>query len=210
MRRSNALRVFLLTGFSVLFSPSQKLHADSGYDAWLRYAPLKEAERAKFAAFPSTLVARGDSPLLQTSQKELIRGVRGMLGRELQVEKDLTKESAIVVGTLADLNSLAPELQPPAELRAEGYWLASLRIQGQACLIVAGATDRGVLYGVFALLRKIAFGEDLSHLRETQEPANPIRWVNDWDNLDGRIERGYGGRSIFFENGAIMPAYSLL
>ncbi len=27
-----------------------------------------------------------------------------------------------------------------------------------------------------------------------------MRWVNQWDNLDGRIERGYGGQSIFFEN----------
>ena len=28
-----------------------------------------------------------------------------------------------------------------------------------------------------------------------------MRWVNQWDNLDGSIERGYGGRSIFWENG---------
>ena len=29
----------------------------------------------------------------------------------------------------------------------------------------------------------------------------PIRWVNQWDNLDGSVERGYGGRSIFWEDG---------
>ena len=29
-----------------------------------------------------------------------------------------------------------------------------------------------------------------------------MRWVNHWDNLDGSIERGYGGRSIFWDNGA--------
>ena len=29
----------------------------------------------------------------------------------------------------------------------------------------------------------------------------PVRWVNQWDNLDGSIERGYGGRSIFWEGG---------
>ena len=27
--------------------------------------------------------------------------------------------------------------------------------------------------------------------------------MNEWDNLDGTIERGYGGASIFFENGAV-------
>jgi alpha-glucuronidase len=36
-----------------------------------------------------------------------------------------------------------------------------------------------------------------------QQPYASIRWVNQWDNLDGRIERGYGGTSIFFENGAV-------
>ena len=27
-----------------------------------------------------------------------------------------------------------------------------------------------------------------------------VRWVNEWNNLDGTIERGYGGRSIFWDN----------
>ena len=31
----------------------------------------------------------------------------------------------------------------------------------------------------------------------------PIRWVNEWDNIDGSIERGYAGRSIFFESGKV-------
>ena len=31
----------------------------------------------------------------------------------------------------------------------------------------------------------------------------PIRWVDEWDNADGSIERGYAGRSIFFEDGNV-------
>ena len=30
-----------------------------------------------------------------------------------------------------------------------------------------------------------------------------MRWVDQWDNLNGTIERGYAGRSIFFDNGAV-------
>ncbi len=41
----------------------------------------------------------------------------------------------------------------------------------------------------------------IGRLDEKQSPAAPVRWVNQWDNLDGTIERGYGGRSIFWENG---------
>ena len=40
-------------------------------------------------------------------------------------------------------------------------------------------------------------------LDEKQAPYAPIRWINQWDNLDGSIERGYGGRSIFWENGHV-------
>ena len=203
MKASGFLRVVLSAAFVAVFCPLQKAHTDNGYDAWLRYTPLKEAERAKFGLFPTTLVARNDSHLLQTAQGELIRGVQGMLGRTLRVEKELSKESAIVMGTLGELHSVVPDLLPPKNLSADGYWLANERVKGHDCIIIAGTTDRGTLYGVFALLRKIAFAEDLSHLQETQGPANPIRWVNEWDNLDGRIERGYGGRSIFFENGDV-------
>ena len=31
----------------------------------------------------------------------------------------------------------------------------------------------------------------------------PIRWVDEWDNADGSIERGYAGRSIFFDDGHV-------
>src|SRR5689334_19300556 len=128
MKRSSFLRIVFFAGFLALLFPPHKLHADNGYDAWLRYAPQKEKERARFGSFPSTLVVQGDSPLLQTSQNELIRGVRGLLGRELAIEKELPKQSAIVLGTLADLHSLAPELRPPMELRTDGYWLTYARV----------------------------------------------------------------------------------
>ncbi len=66
--------------------------------------------------------------------------------------------------------------------------------------VVSGQDDRGVLYGMFALLRKIQLGEPINNLDERQTPYAPLRWVNEWDNLDGTIERGYGGRSIFWDN----------
>src|SRR4029079_1599684 len=39
--------------------------------------------------------------------------------------------------------------------------------------------------------------------RPRASPAAPIRIVNHWDNLDGTIERGYAGKSIFWENGNV-------
>src|ERR1039458_6346279 len=68
---------------------------------------------------------------------------------------------------------------------------------------VAGKDDRGELHGVFHLLEQIA--EERPFTGDTESPAAPIRWVNQWDNFDGTIERGYAGRSIFFSDGHVRP-----
>ncbi|HTJ30064.1 MAG TPA: hypothetical protein VL346_06175, partial [Acidobacteriaceae bacterium] len=67
--------------------------------------------------------------------------------------------------------------------------------------LIAGGTDRGELYGVFYVLEQI--GEQKPLQETTQCPSAPIRWVNQWDNFDGSIERGYAGRSIFFDQGHV-------
>ena len=107
------------------------------------------------------------------------------------------------MGTLSALRADSPELFARVELRDDGFLLTIGKVHGFESLVVTAATELGVLYGVFALLSKMARGESVSGLHETQEPYAPIRWVDDWDNLDGRIERGYAGPSIFFENGVV-------
>jgi len=126
-----------------------------------------------------------------------------MLARTLREEKNLPRESAILLGPLSALRADSPKLFEQTDLHEDGFLLATEKLHGIDCLIVTATTDRGVLYGVFALLSRIARGESVSSLHETQQPYAPIRWVDQWDNLDGRIERGYAGPSIFFENGNV-------
>src|SRR5207247_9082780 len=62
--------------------------------------------------------------------------------------------------------------------------------------------------GACGLLRRVAVQEPLDAMSEMEAPAAPLRWVNEWNNLDGSIERGYGGRSIFFESGRVVEDLS--
>jgi len=177
--------------------------AETGAEAWLRYAALDGTAAQRYQSLPATTVVLGDSIVLKTAQQELIQGMRGMLGRTLRAGQGAPSETAIVLGTLRDLQALNPALKPPPELDGEGYWLTRGSLHGFDCLIVTSPTERGVLYGVFSLLSKIARQESVSTLNESQQPYISKRWVNQWDNLDGHIERGYGGASIFFENGKV-------
>ncbi len=170
------------------------LRAETGRDAWLRYSPVPQLQA------PAVVSALGDSVLIGTARQELIRGLRGMTGRIPRTESGVPKESAIVVGTLAAFQQAAPRWIRSPNLKEDGYLLKTVNEGGIQYTIVTAVNDRGVLYGAFALLRTLALGNSLTNLDEQQSPAVPLRWVNQWDNLDGSIERGYGGRSIFWEN----------
>jgi alpha-glucuronidase len=177
------------------------MRADTGYEAWLRYAPVQGSEASR--SLPAAIFVAGNSPLLASAQQELLTGVRGMLGRTLRIERTLPNESAILLGTLDSIRSAAPGLALPAALANDGYLLRTVTSKGVRHIAIAGANDRGALYGAFALLRKISLKQSIAALDEAQSPYAPVRWVNEWNNLDGTIERGYGGRSIFFDKGAV-------
>ena len=183
---------------------SVPVHGEDVHEAWLRYAPIHDAAARKLLeALPAVIVRLDESPVTTVAQQEMIRAVRGMLGRTLRAEIRLPNKSAIVLGTYVAFQKAGSLLRPAPALKPDGYWLKSMSIRGHPCLVIAASNDRGVLYGAFAVLRKIALGEPVSALDEREEPSAPVRWVNQWDNLDGTIERGYGGPSIFFEEGRV-------
>jgi alpha-glucuronidase len=97
-----------------------------------------------------------------------------------------------------------PSISFPTDLEPEGYWIHGNQKVGQDQLVlVVGADPRGVLYGAFALLRVPVDTDSQSPSEIRGEPAMPIRWLDEWDNIDGSIERGYAGRSIFFDGGHV-------
>lgn len=61
---------------------------------------------------------------------------------------------------------------------------------------ILAATERGLLYGVYELLRRQYTGQTTNNVNSN--PSYDIRILNHWDNLDGSIERGYAGKSIFW------------
>ena len=178
------------------------LHAEDGSKAWLRYAPLDEHVSQKYADLPDAVVTLGQSAILHSAQDELLRGVRGMLGKTLRDEPGLQNDAAIILGTLPAVLKAIPSLHPPTSLSDDGFWLTHAQLSGHPCVIITATNDRGVLYGVFALLSKIARRQSID-VNELQQPYAALRWIDQWDNLDGSIERGYAGRSIFFENGNV-------
>ncbi len=72
----------------------------------------------------------------------------------------------------------------------------TIKSMGEQTVITA-ASDAGLLYGAFHLLRLQQTGQTTTGLDIREQPAYDLRILNHWDNPNGTIERGFAGRSIF-------------
>jgi len=87
--------------------------------------------------------------------------------------------------------SIVFTVKPDKQIKGDGFKLSSTGIQAN--------TDLGILYGVYELLRRQQTVEIIKE--EIVNPSYDLRLLNHWDNLDGSIERGYAGLSIFWPKG---------
>jgi alpha-glucuronidase len=172
-------------------------HAQSADQAWLR-------EPSQLALFGGA-IALGNSPIEQSALQELKRSISS------PTPAGSHANSLTVIGTAAEVHKAYPRFPVPSNLAPGAYWIWDNGSDEHNVTVIAGGDDRGALYGVFALLRYPLSGmtdppEKLPplHLHPLRSaPAMPIRWVDEWDNANGTVERGYGSSSIFFDNGHV-------
>ena len=198
MRFRAVVTALCLTFVAIFIS---RAHAENGAEAWLRYAPLTATAASQYQGLPHNIVLLTKSPVAQIAAAELSRGIHSMAGIEVQSLSILPPRDCFLLGTSNEIRRFLPSWSTPAPIAPEGFAISELTNHGHKYWIMASSSDRGELYGVFHLLEQIAQQKPLSP--DTEAPSSPIRWVNQWDNFDGTIERGYAGRSIFFDNGHV-------
>jgi alpha-glucuronidase len=184
----------------LLLSTAITTRAEDGSQGWLRYAPIPDT--ARYAALPNKIIVLGNTPTEQAAASELQRGLTSMLGRPFTISHETEDStSAIVLTNLATLSkafTVTGDKLPP-----ESYTLGEKAEGSIHRYIILGADPRGELYGAFHLLSLVGTEQPLPTKPTTESPSSPVRWVNQWDNLNGTIERGYAGHSIFFDNGHV-------
>ena len=150
---------------------------------WLSYSTKKACENNKYVEKISFQGFDKENIVLQNAVKELELGITGMLSvkTEISFEKQLSEGLQIIKND---------------EIAAEGYIIE----EKEGILTLQASDENGMLYGVFELLRQISMERSLKGFYISAQPDNPFRMYNHWDNMNGSIERGYSGKSFFFEN----------
>lgn len=184
---------------------------ETGASLWLRYPQVALASRlAEYQSAIKQVVKVGSGASLDAAERELKTGLSGLLGTSVAVGAAI-EAGTVLVGTLADEPLASSSVAShKGALGPEGYVLERTELDGKPVTIVAGETPLGALYGSFALLRHLQSHRKLDTLDATSSPRIQRRILNHWDNLDGSVERGYAGRSIWNFSalpGTVSPRY---
>jgi alpha-glucuronidase len=172
--------------------------AEDGYRLWLRYDPLPKQTIESYRPRIASVVVPGNSATLQAIRSELVSGCSGLLDSSVPAGS-FVREGAVVVGTPETSPQIA-NLKWGLELAAlgpEGFRIRSVKIRGSRVTVIASSGEVGALYGAFHFLRLLQTRQPINRLDVTQKPRVKIRMLDHWDNLDGSIERGYAGRSLW-------------
>jgi len=173
--------------------------AEDGYRLWLRYELLPKQMIAVYRPRVTSVVVTGKSASLNAIRSELVEGCTGLLGKPVAVADTVVHDGAIVVGTPTS-SSLISGLgwqRQLAGLGTEGFRIRSFKLGHHSVTIIASNGEAGALYGAFYFLRLMQTLQPIDNLDVSEKPRLQLRVLDHWDNLDGSIERGYAGRSLW-------------
>ena len=188
---------------AVALLASTSCHAETGARLWLRYERIADTTMLDiYRKAVTALMIDSSSPTGRVIGAELGSALAALLGAAVPTVNTVVADGALLVGTPASGNAVAAlgwttELE---QLGAEGYLIRSTRVAGHAATAIASKSEVGALYGVFHLLRLMQTGAAIEGLDIAERPRLERRLLNHWDNLDGSIERGYAGRSLWWPN----------
>lgn len=173
------------------------VQAESGADLWLRYKALPDESARLYKQQIKSLLVAGNDEIQQAAAKELRQAFRSLTARDLPLARRVA-DGTLVIGTINEPVIADLKMEGLNDLGDEAYVLRAISVRGGKATVVAARTPAGVLYGSFDLLRRIQSGEDIDSLDVREQPAFSLRLLNHWDNLNGTVERGYAGHSIFW------------
>ena len=153
--------------------------AEDGHRLWLRYDTLNKAK-----------VTLAIPPAVRGGHENVTTPTIDIAVRELQL---FSKSDEIILR----IDRSLPD--------DEGFTVTEINEKHN--YIIAAHNDIGLLYGAYYVLENER--DNKTHCYQTpatfphNAPFYKLRLLNHWDNLNGSIERGYAGESIFWSDSPI-------
>jgi alpha-glucuronidase len=175
-------------------------YGSNGYDLWLRYDRIANDEiRTNYSEILQSIAVSSGSATLDLAKKELVKGLNGLLDGNYTLADRPNATTSLIVAKKEDLSVHFQKLldKELALVGKEGFIIKTVQDQQNKHIIITSHEDIGLLYGVFNFLRLLQQHKSIAQIDLIDAPKVKLRLLNHWDNLDGSVERGYAGFSIW-------------
>lgn len=181
---------FLCLVCSSYYASSQ--NKPDGSNLWFTH---KEIDNKGQTTCPTFIYIPQSSATFNIINKELKASLKDLYHKDVKQMKQM-KPGSISIGTSAQTNLSAYFNQDELKLlKHDGY---IIRTVDHDKTIVIANTEVGALYGMYHFLRCVQTDTTFNgEFDIVQTPSYQRRILNHWDNLDGTVERGYAGHSIW-------------
>ncbi|MEJ6950129.1 alpha-glucuronidase family glycosyl hydrolase [Natronospora cellulosivora (SeqCode)] len=183
-------------------SLSHTMKEDKMYRAWLSYDKIEdEAFLNNYQKKFKKIGLKGKGIIIDSMKDEIQRAFTSLFDNSCVSLTEDFSDVFLLISKVDDSSLIKEEITAEEidKIQEEGFIIKTINSDVERILIT-GKTDKGLLYGLFAFLRTIKMSLDLEDIYMINNPVNQLRIINHWDNLDGSIERGYAGNSIFYKD----------
>ena len=161
------------------------------YSCWVSHRGMKNSN---YIEYLETIVVSFEGEMINSALSELKRALEqsddSKSIQRVNKTEEVKKKKYIKLEKIKD-----------DSLISDGYKIKHEIINDQKeCISIFAKDDKGILYGVFALLRLFEQNKQIEDKEIIENPKKNIRIVNHWDNIDGTVERGFAGSSVLFES----------
>jgi alpha-glucuronidase len=174
---------------------------EDGYELWLRYRKVNNPDRlAQYVKAINRVVILGKSATGEIIRRELGPALSALLGNTVPFSAQKPAGKALlVVGTTRELEAagITTTQTQSRKLGEEGFLIRSHQVGSDDWILITGNSDSAILTGTFHFLRLLQTHQDIRELDILSYPRIRHRILGHWDNLDGSIERGYAGLSLW-------------
>jgi len=173
---------------------------NDGYELWLQYRKVDDPNLlSQYRRTIGGAAILGKGPTFDIIKSELKRALPTMLDQAIPIELNKPAGNAIVLGTVGNLKGINIDISEAdrKSLGDEGFLIRLHQSGENKYILITANKDTAVLTGMFHFLRILQTHQDISNLDVLSCPRIRHRLLSHWDNVDGSIERGYAGRSLW-------------
>ncbi|UGU15656.1 alpha-glucuronidase [Sinomicrobium kalidii] len=171
-------------------------HANNGYDLWLKYRKIEDPGiLTGYTKHIRAVYMEEGNETLDAAREELSVGLGSLLGTAVPYVNSQSGDHSLVIGKIRNLDrDIRKHLNGDvSKIKKDGFLITTC----QNRTVITAHKDIGILYGVFRFLRQLQMHKSLEEIHILEVPETDVRVLNHWDNLDGTVERGYAGASIW-------------